>query len=87
MSTIGTTARSVCNPPHQAIARLTAARERSAIYYVALYSEMERCRVAQEPMVIGERSIPMAPTTALPYGVGEVHQHTEAPSHADGESK
>lgn len=71
MSTIGAVARSVCNPWHQASARLAAESERTAIYYVAVFAEIERCRVAQVPTLIGERSIPRAPTTSLPYGVME----------------
>jgi hypothetical protein len=64
MSLIGAVARSVCNPPHQARASLDADAERKVIYYIALYAEMERCRGAQVPMVIGagiEYGIPTAP--------------------------
>lgn len=62
MSLIGAVARSVCNPPQQAIARLNDQAERTRIYYVALYAEMERCRVAQVPMLIGiNYGVPNAP--------------------------
>lgn len=49
--------------------KLAAEGERTAIYYVAVFAEIERCRVAQVPTLIGERSIPREPTTDLPYGV------------------
>lgn len=33
--------------------KLEAERERTRRYYIALYAEMERCRVAQVPMMFG----------------------------------
>lgn len=51
--------------PHAGIpGRMAEDRERQARYYVALYAEMERCRVAQVPMLIGagvDYGIPAAP--------------------------
>ena len=64
MSTIGAAARSVCNPPQQVFARMADEAERSRIYWIALYAEMERCRVAQQPMLIGagiDYGVPSAP--------------------------
>jgi hypothetical protein len=61
MSTIGVAARIMCQPWYEARARLDAEEERTCIYYIALYSEMEYCRLARIPTLIGEHSIPAAP--------------------------
>lgn len=44
--------------------KLATEHERMRRYYIALYAEMERCRVAQVPMLIGagiEYGVPNAP--------------------------
>lgn len=80
MSTLGAAVYSTCNDmarqAHKAAGqnfhalKLAEDKERMRRYYIALYADMERARLAQVPLVIGvdlDYSVP-----ARPDGVGDV---------------